>query len=167
MVCARCGEHDSFGHGAVLLTVMLSRLWSGEGDQLSFHSLLLMVLLNSTFRMRPCTAACATPEGIHALSSPQLPVSGRKGAVQAGLSPPVINTGYDGESCNIPGIAFACPMLLLQACALLTHSWPSAQSLVLKEPDLAAPAQGNSPSRRRKPLPVFPEANCEDKKKER
>ena len=162
-----CGEHDGFAHRAMLLKVMLSRLWSGGGDQRSFRSLLLMVLLNSTFGMRPCTAACATPEGIHALSCPQLPALGRKGAVQAGLSLPVINTGCDGESCNIPGIALACPVLLLQACTLLTLSWPSAQSLVLKEPDPTAPAQGNSHGRRGKPLPVFPEANCEDKKEER
>lgn len=68
-----CGEHDGFAHGAMLLKVMLSRLWSGVGDQLSFCSLLSMVLLHSTFGMGPCTAACATLEGIHALSCPQLP----------------------------------------------------------------------------------------------
>lgn len=60
-IWAHCGEHDGFAHGAMLLKVMLSRLSSG-GDQVSFCSVLSMVLLNSTSRMRHCTAACATPE---------------------------------------------------------------------------------------------------------
>lgn len=164
---ARCGEHDGFAHGALLLKVMLSRLWSGAGDQLSFCSLLSMVLLNSTFGMGPCTAACATLEGIHALPCPQLPALGRKGADQAGLSPPAINTGCDGESRNIPGVALACPVLLLQARTLLTLSWPPARSLVLKETNPTAPARGNSHGKRGKPLPVFPEANGEDEEEER
>lgn len=121
-MCAHCGEHDGFVHGAMLLKLMLSGLWSGDRDRVSFFSVLLMVLLNSTFGMRPCTAAGAKPEGIHALSCPQLPAFGRKGAIRAGLSPPVISTGCDGESCNISGIALACPVLLPQSCTLLAIS---------------------------------------------